>query len=218
MKRLPRLLALACLALASSGLALEPAGSSLGTIKRVYVDSFGNTLQAVMLHDMVIASLAGSGFFAITENPDHADAVLRGSADDQVFMEKHHSSDSITAGLHSGTSDNYTSKYDHTSSSKASGLNIGQNESMNSEDRKHEASASVRLVNRDGDVIWFHHAGKAAARSFAAPVRIEADKIFRKLSADLQRARALAASGADPAASDRSAAMQAGMPIRKSGN
>jgi hypothetical protein len=217
MKRLPRLLALACLALASSGLALEPAGSSLGTIKRVYVDSFGNTLQAVMLHDMVIASLAGSGFFAITENPDHADAVLRGSADDQVFMEKHHSSDSITAGLHSGTSDNYTSKYDHTSSSKASGLNIGQNESMNSEDRKHEASASVRLVNRDGDVIWSttQESGGAKFRSSSADV---ADKIFRKLSADLQRARALAASGTDPAASDRSAAMQAGMPIRKSGN
>lgn len=196
------------LLLTVSGWALEPAGSSLGTIKRIYVDSFGETQQSLMLHDMVVASLAGSGLFAITENPDHADAVLRGSADDQVFVEKHHSTDSLTAGLHSGSSDNYTSKYNHTSTAKTSGLNIGQNESMQSEDRRHEASASVRLVNRDGDVIWSTTQESAGAkfRSSSADV---ADKIFRKLSIDLQRARSTASS-----LPDSSAAMHAGIPTR----
>ncbi len=202
-----RLLALLLLA-GSTGWALEPAGSTLATIKRIYVDTFGDTPQSVMLHDMVIVSLSSSGFFAITEKPDHADAILRGSADDQIYVERHHSTDSITAGIHSGNSDNYTSKYDHTSTSKSSGLNIGQNETMQSEDRRHEASASVRLVNRDGDVIWSttQESSGAKFRSSSADV---ADKIFRKLVIDLQKARNTSSSL--PAAS---ATMQAGIPTR----
>jgi hypothetical protein len=181
---------------------LEPAGRSLGSIKRVYVESLGSSPQAVMLRDMVISSLAASGFFAITENADHADALMRGSADDEIFTEVHQSSDSLTAGVHSGNSENYSSKYDHTSDSKTSGLNIGQNDSMHSAERKHEASASVRLVNRDGDVIWSttQESGGARFRSASADV---ADKIFRKLSEDLQRAR-----------SSASASMDAGIPTR----
>ena len=199
---------LAALLFVVNGWSMELNGNSLGTIKRVYVDSFGNSQQAVMLHDMVIASLANSGFFAITENPDHADAVMRGSADDQVFTEKHHTSDSISAGLHSSNSDNYSSKYDHTSNAKTSGLNIGQNETMQSEDRRHEASASVRLVNRDGDVIWSTTQESAGAKFKSSSADV-ADKIFRKLTADLQKARSLSS-----AASESSAAMHAGMPTR----
>ena len=33
-------------------------------------------------------------------------------------------------------------------------LGVGQNESTRIAERKHEAVASVRLVNKDGDVIW----------------------------------------------------------------
>jgi hypothetical protein len=190
--------------------AAELPPGSLATVKRIYVESLGSSPQAVMLHDMVVSSLAASGLFAVTENADHADATLRGSADDQIYVEQHHTSDSINVGTHSGSSDNFSSKYDHTSDSKSGGLNIGQNETMNSAERRHEASASVRLVNRDGDVIWSttQESNGAKFRSSSADV---ADKILRKLTEDLQRARLALAKGSGVPASS---AMQAGMPVR----
>ncbi len=193
---------LAFMLLAASATALEPAASTLGSVKRVYVESLGASPQAILLRDMVISSLAASGFFVITEKADFADALLRGSADDQVFMETHSSTDSLSAGIHSGNSENYSSKYDHTTNAKSNGLNIGQNESMHTNERKHEASASVRLINRDGDVIWSTTQESNGARFKSASADV-ADKIYRKLLDDLQKSRATA-----------SAATQAGMPAR----
>ena len=193
---------IALLLLSVSATALEPAASTLGTVKRVYVESLGASPQAILLRDMVISSLASSGFFLITEKADFADALLRGSADDQVFMEQHNSTDSLSAGLHSGNSENFSSKYDHTTNAKTSGLTIGQNESMHTNERKHEASASVRLINRDGDVIWSTTQESNGARFKSASADV-ADKIFRKLLDDLQRSKGLA-----------SAATQAGIPTQ----
>lgn len=195
-------LVIALIVLSVGATALEPVASTLGTVKRVYVESLGASPQAILLRDMVISSLAASGYFLVTEKSDFADALLRGSADDQVFMEQHNSTDSLSAGLHSGNSENYSSKYDHTTNAKSGGLNIGQNESMHSNERRHEASASVRLINRDGDVIWSTTQESNGAKFKSASADV-ADKIFRKLLDDLQKSRASA-----------SAATQAGMPTR----
>jgi hypothetical protein len=195
-------LATAFLLLTVGATALEPVASTLGTVKRVYVESLGASPQAILLRDMVISSLSSSGFFVITEKSDFADALLRGSADDQVFMEQHNSTDSLSAGIHSGNTENYSSKYDHTANAKTSGLNIGQNESMHSNERRHEASASVRLINRDGDVIWSTTQESNGARFKSASADV-ADKIYRKLLEDLQKSRGTA-----------SAATQAGIPTR----
>jgi hypothetical protein len=193
--------------------AAEPAGTlttgTLTTVKRVYVESLGASPQAVILRDMVISSLAGSGLFAVTEKADHADAILRGSAEDTLYDEQHHTTDSITAGIRSGSSEGYSSKYDHTNDTKSSGLNIGQNETMNSVERKHEASASVRLVNLDGDVIWSAtiESNGAKFKSSSADV---ADRLIKKLADDLQRARTMSSRVTGVVSST----MQAGIPSR----
>lgn len=178
------------LLLASAGalLAADGGTGSLAAVRRIYIESLGASPQAIMLHDMVAASLASCGTFSVTENADRADAILRGSADDQVFVEQHRSIDNISAGLHSGKGDSYSSRYNHTSESSQSGLSIGENESSDSVERRHEAAVSVRLVNRDGDVIWSttQESGGAKLRSASADV---ADRIVRKLRDDIQRAR-----------------------------
>jgi len=135
---------------------------------------------------MVIATLQRTRLFVLTENPEHADTVLRGSAEDLVYTETFQSSDGITARLSpsAGTS---------SGSSKASGkltagVSIGDSESIHKQERKHEASASVRLVNRDGDVIWstIQESQGAKFRSAAADV---AERIGRQLAADYAKAR-----------------------------
>src|ERR1700688_2085022 len=67
------------------------------TVRRVYIDRLSGGETAGQMRDMIAASLQGAGLFVITENPDRADAVLRGSAEDLVFTDTPSSSDSIHA-------------------------------------------------------------------------------------------------------------------------
>jgi len=106
------------------------------------------------MRDMIIAALQNSKLFAITENQERADAVLRGSADDKVYTEDHQSSDSIGLHTNSSSSESGRSYMGGQSSSKADGIGISDSESERSKLRRHETSASIRLVNSDGDVLW----------------------------------------------------------------
>lgn len=185
-----------------SAASAEDPAITLSTVHRIYIESLGSTPEAIMLRDMVISSIASSGVLSVTENASHAEATLRGSADDKIFVEQHSFTDNLSLGLRSGSSNSQSSKYDRSAQSKTGGLTTGQNESMQETERRHEASASVRLVTRDGDVIWSTTQESLGAkfRSSSADV---ADKIYRKLAQDLQNSRSTA-----------SAAMHAGMPSR----
>jgi hypothetical protein len=171
----------------------------LTAVRRIYVESLGATPQALMLRDMIISSISSSGIFTITETAERADAILRGSAHDEVYVEEHRSTDSITAGVHIANSEYNSSRTDKSGGSKSRGVNIGQNETMNSADRRHEASASVRLLDSNGDVIWSTTQESLGAKFKSSSADV-ADKIYRTLFEDLQKAR--------------SSSTQAGMPLR----
>jgi hypothetical protein len=65
---------------------------------------------------------------------------------------------------------------------------IGDRESTDIRERKHEAMATVRLVNKDGDILWSttQESGGAKFRGASADV---ADKIARALLAEVERLR-----------------------------
>lgn len=167
-----------------------PAPPDLAHVKKIYVDQLGGGHTSDQMRDMIIAALQNSKMFAITENQDRADAILRGSADDKVYTEDHQSSDSI--GLHTNSS---SSEGAHTymggvSSSKADGIGISDSESSRSKERKHETSASIRLVNTDGDVLW-STTQESAGGKFRGAMADVADKISRQLVDDTKKARAI---------------------------
>ncbi|MCL4795719.1 MAG: hypothetical protein KJZ84_14250 [Bryobacteraceae bacterium] len=153
-------------------------------VKRVFVDQF-NGENAPQLRDMIISSLQRSGLFVITENPDRADAVLRGSAEDLIFTEVFQSGESLTArvGVAAGRGAAAARSGREFGSLQAA---VGEQENTRIQERKHEASAAVRLVNRDGDVIWstIQESQGAKFRSASADV---ADKITRHLLADVEK-------------------------------
>ena len=128
------------------------------TVRRVFVDRLSGGETATQMRDMIVSSLQNAKLFVITENQERADAVLRGSAEDLVFTEDHSSSDSVHAqanfvlGGNSSTSSSRTAT--RGTRSQYGGMNVGDSESSRSTERKHEAVAAVRLVNKDGDVIW----------------------------------------------------------------
>jgi len=173
---------------------LHPPEVTLGKVRRIYVDQLGGGKESDQLRDMVIAALQNAGMFVITENPDRADASLKGSGDDKVFTEQHNTSDSI--GFHtadaSGTR-NAVSIGTSSSSNKSLSAGISENESSHIQERRHEAQASVRLVTADGDVIW-STTQESNGGKFKGAMADVADKIAQRLILETRKARAVAAS------------------------
>ena len=174
---------------------IEPkhAEATLGEITRVYVDTLAGGAQADQMRDMLIGALQQSGLFAITENQERADAILKGSADDQTYMQEHNTSDSVgfSAGEASG-SRSAVSIGSSSSSNKSLHAGINQSDSSHIQERRHEAFASVRLVNGAGDVIWSATQESGGAK-FRGAMSDVADKIARRLIDETKKARELAA-------------------------
>jgi hypothetical protein len=162
--------------------AIEEAGlRQLRVVRKVYVDRITGGETAAQMRDILISSLESAKLFILTENQERADAVLRGAAEDLVFTEQHSSSDSLNAHANLGTGG-------RTSRSSSGGLGLGESESDHSAERRHEAMAAVRLVNKEGDVIWSTTQESLGAKFHGASADV-ADKITARLKEDFERAR-----------------------------
>lgn len=172
----------------------QPVGSrpedapALATVKRIYVDKLTGGETAAQMRDMIISSLQNSKLFVITEKEERADAFLRGAADDISFVDRFSSTDSLNAHGSLSTGSEYSPKSGTRSGAKYAGVSVGQNESTHIEERKHEATAAVRLVDKNGDVIWSttQESGGGKFRGASADV---AERITRQLVADFEKAR-----------------------------
>lgn len=157
-------------------------------VRRVYVDRFGGGETAAQLRDMVISSLQAAKLFMITENEERADAILRGSAEDLVFTDTFSSNEGISARANMGAgSDPDRSSRDRRG--RYGGLSVSEDEAVRRAVRKHEATASVRLVARDGDVLWSATEESLGGKFRGAGADV-ADRITRRLVRDYQQARA----------------------------
>ncbi|HLK51213.1 MAG TPA: hypothetical protein VKT49_23885 [Bryobacteraceae bacterium] len=166
--------------------ALEESGlRELRNVRRVYVDRLTGGETAAQMRDILISSLEAARIFKVTENEERADAILRGAAEDLVFTDVHSSSDSLDARANFGSGRSSSS-----SRSSYGGVGIGQNESERAAERRHEAIASVRLVSKDGDVIWSTTQESLGAKFRGASADV-ADKIAGKLKEDFEKARKL---------------------------
>src|SRR5579862_3498532 len=179
----PALLTLLCAALTAAQADLS---GQLLTLKRVYVDKLTGGETAAQMRDLVIASLQSSKLFILTENPERADATLRGAAEDLIFTDQFSSSDAIDLTGSIGTGSRSTRG--SSSGRPTASAGVRDNESSNIHERKHEALATVRLVNKDGDVIWSTTQESTGAKFRGASADV-ADKITRQLAADFERVR-----------------------------
>jgi hypothetical protein len=164
-------------------LAAENAPSDqLLTVRRIYVEDL-NGNSAAQIRDMIINALQGSKLFVITENQEKADAMLRGSAEDLIYTDTFQSSE----GLHANAS---LSGLGIATGGRARGasVGVGENESTRIAERKHEATAAVRLVSKDGDVIWATTQESHGAKFKGASADV-ADKVVKQLLADIDKAR-----------------------------
>ena len=174
-------------ALSSFGDDPPPPKPPLVLVRRIYVDRLTGGETAAQMRDMIISSLQSAGPFAVTENQERADAILRGAAEDLIFTDKFTSQDNINAHANLGLGSTYSSSTRRTGG-RTAGVTIGENESSHIEERKHEAIAAVRLVDRNGDVIWSTTQESNGGKFRGASADV-ADRITRQLMADFERAR-----------------------------
>lgn len=163
----------------------------LAKIRRVYVDLLTGGDSALKIRDLLMSSLHAAKLFLITEDEEKADAVLKGSAEDTVFTQAFSSSEGLNAHSQLSLPDITTSSTSNTirSSNRGSaGVSIGENESHRSEERRHEAMVTVRLVTKDGDVIWSTTQESLGGKFMGASADV-ADKVARKLATDIRLAK-----------------------------
>jgi hypothetical protein len=167
----------------------DAAAAQLAKVRRIYVDTLTGGDAALQIRELLMASLQNSKLFIITEDEDKADAVLKGSGDDDVFTDSHQYSDGLNAHSQFGSaSSEGLRNYSNSSSNHSGGLSIGENESRKSEERKHEAIVTVRLVAKDDDVIWSATAESLGGKFLGASADV-ADKIAKRLATDYKAAR-----------------------------
>jgi hypothetical protein len=173
---------------AASGIEIKQSAPELAFIRRVFVEPLGGGQASDQMRDMIIAALQRSGLFVITEDKDRADATLRGSSDDKIYTEEHTTNDSIGVNANTGASSSSKNFESGVSSSKSGGMGVNARESSHVQERRHEASASLRMVNCDGDVIWSTTQESAGAKFHGAMADV-AEKIARQLIEDVRKAK-----------------------------
>lgn len=159
-------------------------------VRRVYVEKLGGGEPAEHMRNMIIGSLQKAGLFVLTENQERADATLRGSAEDLIFTDAYEASEGIDARASMGAGTPSSARGSGGRRSTYLSAGVGDRESSRIAERKHEAAAAVRLVNREGDVIW-STTQESAGGKFRGAGSDVADKITRQLVADYDRARKL---------------------------
>lgn len=161
----------------------DTAADPLLTVRRIYVAELNGSSSA-QIRDMLINSLQSSKLFILTEKEEKADAVLRGSAEDLIFTDTFQSSEGVQVrGAIGSTSTRATS-----TRIPGASVSVGEQDSTRIAERKHEATAAVRLVSKDGEVIWATTQESTGAKFRGASADV-AEKIVKQLLADLERAR-----------------------------
>jgi hypothetical protein len=115
--------------------------------------------------------------------------VLKGAGEDEVFTDTFQASEGINAHSQIGAGESAgTRNYASSSSNHNLGVTIGENSSRHTEERKHEAIVTVRLVSKDGDIIWSATAESLGGKFLGASADV-AEKIAKLLIADYKAAK-----------------------------
>lgn len=169
-------------------------GMKLLKIRRIYVDSFGEDPVAKQLQAMVIASLAESKKFIITENKERSDAVLKGTGLEKTSQELHAISEGTAVGAaaasHSGSVSgsvvNGVGSVSGSSSGSALARQMAVQDAQASTETINDARVAVRLVAQDGDVIWATTKDSKGAKYKGASADV-ADQVVKQLMRDLEK-------------------------------
>lgn len=169
--------------------------AKLLSVKRIYVESFGDDVISKQLQAMVVNALTQSKRFIITENKEKADAVLKGTGLEKTSQELHAIGEGTTVaraagsehGEVSGVITNGNGSISGSSSGGFGAQKLGISDAQASTETINNARLAVRLVSSDGDVIWATTKESKGAKYKGASADV-ADEIVKQLLWDLDKA------------------------------
>jgi ABC-type amino acid transport substrate-binding protein len=138
--------------------------AKLAKVQRIYIESFGDDPASKQMQALLIDSLTQSKRFIITENKDHADAVIKGVGTERTSQEFHSTREGTavaTGRTGAGISDSSASTETITT-----------------------AHLTVRMVSTDGDVIWSTEKESTGGKYKGASADV-ADEVVKQLLHDL---------------------------------
>jgi hypothetical protein len=156
-------------------------------VKRVYVDKFTAGEGAEQLRDLLLAALHRTKLFIVTENADRADAFLRGGGEDTVYTEEFQYRDGVDGRIQLGAL-----RTGGNRNSRSLGASVGEDDSQRQTERKQEAKAALRLVNREGDLIWATTKESRGSKVKSAAVDL-VERIVEQLLADFRPGKTVTA-------------------------
>jgi len=164
--------------------------TSIKSVKRVYIENASVDAASSQILSMLVTELMNTHRFIVTENREKADAIIKGSALEQVSQEEHSFNTGTAAGHSSGGhSSTISGSGGSISGSSSGGYNsvaAAINDSYHSTETIHDARISVRLVNQDGDVLWATTQESKGAKYKGASADV-AEKVAKQLVYDIDK-------------------------------
>lgn len=172
----------------------EEKAQALLTAKRIYVESFGDDTESKTFQSMLVDAIGSTKRFIVTENREKADLLLKGAALEKTAQEMHAlGSGTVVAtaagGGSSSVSGSANSAGGMISGSSHSGFraqHMGISDSQALTETVNDARAAVRLVSKDGDVVWSTTQESKGAKYKGATADV-AEKIVKQLLHDIEK-------------------------------
>lgn len=160
-------------------------------VKRVCVRNFGEDALGTQVKEMVIAKLFESKRFTLTENCERADFELKGSITERTEHTYRSESEGVSFGKRVSASESQSSRVGSvsgsSSSSAAAGVSGADHESLASSGVKQLAAVTLRVVSKEGDIIWAISLESSSGKTKGA-IGDAAERAVRHLLRDIERA------------------------------
>ena len=153
-------------------------------IRRIFIESFGDDAISKQVQAMIISSLTESKRFVVTENKEKADAILKGAGLEKTSNEFHSNSEGTAAGGVGGAFSD--------GAGAVAGRAAAIEDSSASTETINDARVSLRLVDKDGDVLWATTQESKGAKYRGASADV-AEKVVKQLLRDVEKLKKKAA-------------------------
>lgn len=134
---------------------------NLKDVRRICIEDFEGGEGSNQLRALFIDKLNKTGLFVVTENPDLADAYVRGFGRYGVYEESHELAESQAVRSSASAS---TGGYTRNRVSTGSSVAVNDSTRLRQDVRRNEALLSIRIVNYDGDILWSGSAHSAGGK------------------------------------------------------
>jgi len=164
-----------------------PANPRLVSVKRICVQNLGDDPNGILVQEMVIAKLFESRRFSLTENCDKADFILKGFVTERSDRAFRSETESVGLRASASASDSERAGSARTGTSASASTGLSDHETLSSTEVKQQAAVTLRLVDKDGEILWAFSSESTGGKTKGA-IGDATDRAVRRFLREIERA------------------------------